>query len=160
MQIDPRRDGSDRRQVDMIVGVREHLIGGRNVCAAGALVRVDVACRVRVRTQLARHARPACAALLLSGLRCIGLVPARRRQRRVRRRLRRLSLLRLQLGDARQESLILREQFLDPRQQRNQQRLQAVVMERIDIPGCHPELEAPRANTSNATDASQTDAEG
>ena len=157
MEIDPRRDGLDRRQVDVIVGMRQDLIGGRHRRAARAALGIDVARHVRVRAQLASHARPPLAPFL-SGCRWsdVGLLPARRRQRRVVRRLRRLTATPLELGDAGVQSFDLGEQIVDLRQQRPQQRIGAGLVERIRCLGSHPELESVRHNQINATDASQT----
>ena len=160
MQIDPRRDGLDRWQVDVIVGVCERLIRRRHRRTARAALGVDIARHVRIRAQLARDARPALAALRLRSRRGVGLVPARWRQRRVRRRLRRPTGAALELGDAGVQSFDLREQIVDLRQQRPQQRIGAGPVERIGCLGSHPELESVPAAAFNAAAASQTDAEG
>jgi hypothetical protein len=69
-------------------------------------------------------------------------VPARRRQRGVVRCFARLAELGFQLGDAGVLCLDLCEQLVDPRQQLLHQRLQAVTIQRIKLPGRHPELES------------------
>jgi hypothetical protein len=90
------------------------------------------------------------------------------------RRLRRLGPTALQLGDARQQRLVLLLKIVDPRQQRpvlldqnielrhqrQHQPLQAVSVERIDPLGRHPELESAAQAARNRLRVSQTDAEG
>jgi hypothetical protein len=56
VQVDARGDRSDRRQVDVIPGVGEHMVGWDKWRAAGASLGVDVARRVRVFAQGARNA--------------------------------------------------------------------------------------------------------
>ena len=82
MQVDACRDGLDGRQIDMIVGVREHLPDGRYLRAAIAALGEDIACRVGARTQRACHAGMSLAPLLLahSCVVSIGFLPARWRQ--------------------------------------------------------------------------------
>jgi hypothetical protein len=79
-------------------------------------------------------------------LRDVPLLTARRRQRRVVRRLRRLAVLGLELGDAGQQRLVLRDQFVDTcrepadlPQQLQHQRLH-IVSERIDLLRRHASL--------------------
>ena len=101
-------------------------------------------------------------AALLLGLRLgnVGLLPARRRQRRVVRRLRRLTAAAFEFGDAGVERLDLCEQLVDLRQQPADQRIQAILVERIEYLRRHPELQSDCDVTLNADDPSQTDAEG
>ena len=152
MQSDARRDGLDRRQIDVVVGVRDGLSGGRERRAAGAALGVDITRGIGARAQLARYARPALAAFPWGRLRRgdVGLLPARRRQRRVRRRLRRLPGAGLEFGDPRQELLDLLDQFAVLREQPEHQRLQAVLVERIKCLGWHPELESDPGHPLNA----------
>jgi hypothetical protein len=101
MQIDPRRDGLDRRQIDVIVGEDMRLVGDRKCCPADTSVGIDVARRVRVFGECTRDAGPTLPALLLARRRGnIALLAARRRQRRVVRGLRRLAATRFQFRDA------------------------------------------------------------
>src|SRR5271155_3516127 len=79
-------------------------------------------------------------------LRDAPLLTARRRQRRVVRRLRRLAVLGLKIGDAGQQRLVLRKQVVDAHrehavlpQQRQHQRLH-VVSERINLLRRHASL--------------------
>jgi len=167
VQIDARRDGFDRRQFDVVVGVHQFLIGGRHRRAAAAMLGEDVARHVGFFAQRTGHARMALAALLL---RCpfgdVGLLAARRRQRGIVRRLRRLAELGFEFRNASEELGVLREQFVEPTKQRSvlrhdpkHHRLQ-VVIERIECLGWHPELEsAPRA-AHNAAELSHTAAQG
>jgi hypothetical protein len=61
----------------MVVSVREHLTPARHLSTAGAALGKDVARHVGVRTELARDAGVAFAALLLGRrLRNVGLLPA------------------------------------------------------------------------------------
>src|SRR5450755_3297076 len=76
----------------------------------------------------------------------VPLLTARRRQRRVVRRLRRLAVLGLKLGDAGQQRLVLREQLVDAHrelavlpQQLQHQRLH-IVSERINLLQRHASL--------------------
>jgi len=161
VQIDPRRDGLDRRQIDVVVGEDVRLIGRRECCAAGACLGVDLARRVGIGCERARDAGPALAAFLLRRCRgTIGLLSARRRQRGVRRRLRRLAGTRLEFHDPREESLDLLKQFVVLRHQLEHQRLQAVFVQRIERLGRHPAFESASRDAINAEAPSQTDAEG
>ena len=168
-QSDARRHRLDDGKVDVVVGVRGRLSGGQEHRAADAGLGIDAACRAGARARRARHARPAFAGLFLRGRRfgTVGLLPARRRQRRVRRRFRRglgrLAWTRLQLGDAREQGLVLldqrlrlREQLVDPPEQRRNQRLPVVLAEPIDGPGCPPELEPAGGPALNPATPSQT----
>ena len=166
MQIDARRDGLDRRHVDMIVSVREDLIGKRHGHAASAALGIDVARHVGAGAQLARDTWPALAFLFLRWLRLsdVGLLPLGGWQRRVRRRLGRglgrLSGAGLEFGNARQELLDLLDQLAVLREQPEHQRLQAVLVERIECLGRHPELESDPDDPLNARSPSQTVAWG
>jgi hypothetical protein len=144
----------------MIVGVREHLTGGRYLSTTVTAFGKDVARDVGVRTELARNASAAFAALLLPArlVRDVGLLSARRRQRRVRRRLGRLSGATLEFRNPRQkradlleelidprlERVVLTGELVDPRHQRQHQPLQVLGVERIDPLGWHPKLESRR----------------
>ena len=100
---DPRRDRLDRRQLHVVIGAREHLVGGAQFRAAGAALGVDVARHVGVGAELACYPGvPFAASLLGRRVPDVGLLSARWRQRRVRRRLRRLAGSALKFGDARQ----------------------------------------------------------
>src|SRR5262249_43480519 len=142
--------------------------------AARAALGKEVAGHIRVRTELARDTGAALATLFLPArlIRDIGLLPARRGQRRVRRSLRRLAPAGLELRDARKEHadlleelvdrrlqrvvlleeilvlfeeiLVQIEELVDLRQQRQHQPLLAGGVERIDPLGWHPELESRR----------------
>ena len=160
-EIDPRRDWPDRRQVDVVVGVRENLIRGRHLCSAGAAFGADIECLVGVRAEFARHARSALASPL-AGFRFggIGLLPARRRQRRIGRRLRWLAELRLEFRDAGCERLVLSDELLDLAEQLHDQRPQLILAQRIECLRWHPELESVRDSVLNGRNASQTDAQG
>jgi hypothetical protein len=76
----------------------------------------------------------------------VPLLTARRRHRRVVRRLRRLALLDLKLGDSVQQRLVLRDQFVDARQeptvlpQQLQHQLLHIVSERINLLWRHASL--------------------
>ena len=43
MRIEPRRDRLERRQIDMIINMREHLIVGRHRRATDAMLGKDIA---------------------------------------------------------------------------------------------------------------------
>jgi hypothetical protein len=104
----------------------------------------------------------------------VGLLSARRRQRRVRRRLRRLAGSALEFGNARQQlvdprqqrlvllvkRLVLLDEIVDLRQQGQHQSLQAVGVELIDSLGRHPELESDDSVALNATSLSHSAAGG
>src|SRR5262249_53702981 len=104
-------------------------VGGELACYAGA---------------------PFAAALRGRRVRDVGLLSARWRQRRVRRRLRRLAGSALEFGDARQQRLVLLDEIVDLRQQGQHQPLQAVGVKRIDPLGPHPELESNGSDALNA----------
>ena len=161
VQVNAGRDGLDRRQLDVVVGEHVRLVGGGKRCAAGAFVGVDIARCVGILSERARDARPAPATFPLARrLGDIGLLSRRRRQRGIRRRLRRLAGTAFELRNACEQRVDPFEQRLVLRQQLEHQRLQAVLVERIERLGRHPELKsAPRA-AFNAGTASQTDAEG
>jgi hypothetical protein len=148
------------RLIRVVIG----LIGGRSTwsqtleflaClfergAARASFGVDVACRVRVLYERSRRARTTLAGFLHPRrLRDVPLLTARRRQRRVVRRLRRLIVLGLKLGDADQQCFVLRHQLIDARrepadlpQQLQHQRLH-VISERINLFRRHASLKQP-----------------
>ena len=65
-----------------------------------------------------------------------------------------------ELGDARKEGFVLRQQIVDPQQQLLHQRLQAVSIQRIKLPGRHPELESARSPSFNPLRLSHAAAEG
>jgi hypothetical protein len=95
-QFDPCCDRLDRRQIDTVPDPREFL--ARLLERRTRSARGDVACRVRVLCESPRHARTAIAGFLHP---CwLRDLPLRRRQRRLVRRLRRLAVLSLELGDA------------------------------------------------------------
>jgi len=99
----------------MIVGLCQHLAERGNLPTAVTALGIDVARHVGVGTELARHAFAA----LVRG-RCVlnvGLLAARRWQRRIRRRLRRFAGTGLELSDARQQRLVLLVKLVDPRQE-------------------------------------------
>jgi hypothetical protein len=93
-------------------------------------------------------------------IRNVGLLSARWRQRRVRRRLRRLAGSALEFGDARQQHLVLLDEIVDLRQQGQYQPLQTVGVERIDPLGRHPELESNDSDALNAVLMSHSAAGG
>jgi hypothetical protein len=138
-EIDPCRDRLDRRQIDMVEGPREFLACRCERGAARAALGVDVACCVRIFCERSRRARMAFAGLLhLRRFRDVLLLAARRRQRGVVRRLRRLAMQGLKLGITGQQRFVLRQQLRDAcrelavlPQQLQHQRLH-VVRERID----------------------------
>src|SRR5690348_9120273 len=152
----------------MVVGVREYLPLVRHLPTAVAALGEDVARYVGVRTELARHAGTPFATLLLARrVPDVALLPTRRRQRRVRRGLRRLAATTLELGDACEqrtdmfeELLILLGERVDPRHQGQHQPLQAFGVERIDLLRWHPEGESDRPPGFNASLVSHTDAGG
>ena len=139
----------------MVAGPREFLACLCERGAARAVLGVDVACRVRILCERARHARTAFAGLLHPRrLRDVLLLTARRRQRRVVRRLRRLAALGLKFGDAGQQRLVLRDHLLgerrelaDPLNQSQHQRLH-VIGKRINLLGSHASLNQPAAKIS------------
>jgi hypothetical protein len=137
-QIDPCRDRLDRRQIDMVPGPREFLACLCERGTARAALGVDVACPVRVLGERSRRARTALAGFLHPRLlRDVPLLTARRWQRRVVRRLRRLAVLSLEVRDAGPQRLVLCEQLLDARREpadllQQPQRLH-VVSERINL---------------------------
>ena len=116
----------------------------------------------------ARDARPALAALLACRprdvgspwSRDVGLVPRRRRQRRIGGRLDRAACARFELGDPGEEGLDLVEELGVLRDQLEHQRLQAVLIGRINALGFHPKLESDRGTPLNASTPSQTAAQG
>src|SRR6516165_3970925 len=120
VQVVSRRPRSDWGDLDVVVGVREHLTFERDLPAALAALGKEVAGHIGVRTELAGHARTALAALLLPArlVRDIGLLPTRGRQRGVRRCLRRFAGATLELCDTRQERADLLEELVDRRLQR------------------------------------------
>ena len=145
-QIDPCCDRLDRRQIDMVPGPCEFLACLFERGAASAALGVDVACRVRVLCERSRRARMAFAGFLHPRrLRDVPLLTARRWQRRVVRRLRRLAVLSLEVRDAGPQHLVLCEQLLDARRepadllQQPAQRLH-VVSERINLCRRHASL--------------------
>ena len=88
VQVDPRRGRLDRRQLHVVIGAREHLVGGGQFRAAGAALGVDIARHVGVSTELACYAGVPFATFLRGRrVRNVGLLSARWRQRRLRRRL-------------------------------------------------------------------------
>src|SRR5215813_668528 len=68
VQVVPCRPRPDWRDLDVVVGVREHLTFERYLPAARAALGKEVAGHIRVRTELAGHPRTALAALLLARL--------------------------------------------------------------------------------------------
>src|SRR5450755_4345409 len=146
-QIDPCCDRLDRRQIDMVPDPREFLACLFERGATHAAVSVDVACCVRVLCDRSRRARMAFAGFLHPRRLCdVPLLTARRRQRRVVRRLRRLAMLGFKLGDAGQQRLVLREQLVDAHRepavlpQQLQHQWLHVVSERIDLLRRHASL--------------------
>ena len=140
----------------MIVLLREFLSGFAEHGAAGTVLSEEASRRVGFLGQLARDAGPALALPLDCRLLGVRLLPARRRQRGIVRRLRRSAALGFELGDAGVQRLHLRQQFVDPRQQLEQQRLQALSIERIKRLGRHPELEsAPKAPTTSEPESNR-----
>ena len=161
VQVDPRRHRLDRRQFHVVIGAREHLVGGAQFRAAGAALGVDIARRVGVGAELAGCAgAPFAASLRGRRVRDVGLLSARWRQRRVRRRLRRLAGSALEFGDARQQRLVLLDEIVDLRQQGQNQPLQTVGVERIDPLRRHPELESNGSDAFNAALLSHSAAGG
>jgi hypothetical protein len=151
----------------MIVLFRQLLPGLAEHGAARAALGVEAARRIRLLGELACSAGTALARRL--GCRRLGirLLPARRRQRGVVRRLGRLPELGFQLGDAgvqggnlRQQLPVLPQQAVDTRQQLAHQRLQAISIERIKPLGRHPELESARGPAFNPLRLSHAAAQG
>src|SRR5262249_61053801 len=68
VQVVPCRPRPDWGDLDVVVGVREHLTFERYLPAARAALGKEVAGHIRVRTECAGHARPTLAALLLTRL--------------------------------------------------------------------------------------------
>jgi len=127
----------------MIALFRELLPSLAEHGATCATLGVETARHVRRLGELARHAGAALA--LRFGCRRLGihLLPARRRQRGVVRRLGRLDELGFQLGDAGQQPLDLGQQLRVLPNQRREQRRRAVVIRRIGWPCAMPSLNQP-----------------
>src|SRR5271154_6625343 len=96
---DARRDRPDRRNVNMIVLLREFLSGVAQHGAAGTVLGEEASRRAWILGQLARDTGPALAPPLDRRRLGVRLLPARRRQRGIVRRLRRSTALGFQLGD-------------------------------------------------------------
>jgi hypothetical protein len=159
-QLDARHNRLDRWDIDVIVRFRELLPDLAEHGAARTPLGVEAARRIRAFGKRARDAGAAFArrpGRLRPGVR---LLPARRRQRGVVRRLGGLAKLGFELGHTSEELLVLNEQLVDPRQQLLHQRLQAVGIERIDLLGRHPELESARTFSFNPLRVSHAAAEG
>ena len=120
-------------------------MGCEGVADGSECVAAGNACRVRVLCERSRHARTAFAGFLHPRrLRDVPLLTARRRQRRVIWRLRRLAVRGLKLGDAGQQRLVLRHQLSDVHREftvlpQQLQRLH-VVSERINLLQRHTSL--------------------
>ena len=126
----------DRWQVDVVVSVHVRLVVGRqHGAAAGAAFGEDLAGMIGIWGQGAGHAGSALAALPGRRLGPIGLLAARRRHRRVVGRLGRDGKPGLKRGHPSSQRGILL-------QQRQHQRLELILAERIEALGCHPELES------------------
>ena len=130
----------------MIVLLREFLSGVAQHGAAGTVLGEEASRRAWILGQLARDTGPALAPPLDRRRLGVRLLPARRRQRGIVRRLRRSTALGFQLGDPVVQHLHLRQQFVDavvpggylrhepvdPRQQRRHQ-LGAITAQRINL---------------------------
>src|SRR5260221_8605282 len=155
-------------QFYVVVGVHDHLSLLRYLRTASAALGKDVTRHIGVRTQLARDTGAAFASILRArSVRDVGLLPTRRGYRRVRRGLRRLAAAALkfcdarqELVDSRQERVVLTDELVDLRHQRQHQPLKAFGVERIDPLGWHPELESDRTDALNASLVSHTAARG
>ena len=150
-QLDARRDRPDRRNVDMIVLFGEVLSGcvehRHRICSARR--RSDASHRASRRAGVPRRGGPCAAAWSPAARRS----PSARATAAARscRRLGRLAELGFELGDARKEGFVLRQQIVDPHQQLLHQRLQTVSIQRIKLPGRHPASISPQPFVQSAT---------
>ena len=158
-QLDARRDRLDRRNVDMVVLSREVLPGLPEHDTARTELGIEAARRVGVLGELARDAGAALARRL--GRRRLGvrLLPARRRQRGVGGRFGRSAKLAFELGYAGVQHRDLRQQLVDPRQQRRHE-MGVIGARRIDLSLRHDERESARRGGLNTSDPSHNAAEG
>ena len=172
-QLDARRDRPDRRNVDMIVLLREFLSGFAEHGAARTVLGVEAPRRVGMLGQLARNAGPALAPPLVCRRLDVRLLTARRRQRGIVRRLRGATALGFKLGNAGVQRLHLRQQVVnalvpggelrqeqvDPRQQCRHQ-MGAITARRIILSLRHGERESARRSPLTISDPSHNAAEG
>jgi hypothetical protein len=172
-QLDARRDRPDRRNIDMIVLLREFLSGFAEFGAARTVPGEEASRCVGILGQLARDARVALAPPLAPRRLGVRLLPARRRHRGIVRRLRRSAGLRFEFGDTGVLRLHQSQQFLnafvpggdlrnemvDPRKQRRHQ-IGAISTRRIVLSLRHGERESACSSPLNTSDPSHNAAEG
>ncbi len=144
----------------MIVLFRQLLPGLAEHGATCAALGIEAARHVRALGETARDAGAALARRLARRRCGIRLLPARRRQRGVVRRLGGLPELGFQLGDAGQQPLDLSQQLRVLLNQRREQPRRAVVVRRIGRLLRHAALESARPRLLNTSPLSHTVAAG